>query len=148
MCGKRKHFFASGALFQVIKNGLQTECSPPQTTFSWWGLPTATITSSSENEERSASSEVLSKDEGLGCSTGVMGRASEDCPPGLIRDNLSSQPDEALPRTDITEHRTPPAPKRPLPQHNIWSSSSLMAPRPNSVAGMFTFCARRHCVFL
>lgn len=107
--------------------------------FSWCGLPTATITSSSENEERSASSEVLTKDEGLGGSTGVMGCASEDCPPGLTRDNLSTQPGEALPRTDITEHRTPPAPKRPLPQHHIRSTSSLMAPRPNSVAGTFTF---------
>lgn len=103
------------------------------------GGASATITSSSENEERSASSEVLTKDEGLGGAACVMGHASEDCPPGLTRDNLTAQPDEALPRTDIMEQRTPPAPKRPLPQHHIRSTSSLVAPRPNSVAGMFLF---------
>ncbi|XP_041791379.1 protein TANC1-like [Chelmon rostratus] len=94
----------------------------------------ATITSSSENEERSASSEVLTKDEGLGGGAGVMGHASEDRHPGPTRDNLTAQPDEALPRTDIMEPRTPPAPKRPLPQHHIRSTSSLVMPRPNSVA--------------
>ncbi|XP_070816101.1 protein TANC1-like [Chaetodon trifascialis] len=94
----------------------------------------ATITSSSENEERSASSEVLTKDEGLGGGAGVMGHASEDRHPGPTRDNLTAQPDEALPRSDIMEPRTPPAPKRPLPQHHIHSTSSLVMPRPNSVA--------------
>nr|XP_046247189.1 protein TANC1-like isoform X2 [Scatophagus argus] len=94
----------------------------------------ATITSSSENEERSASSEVLTKDEGLGGGAGVMGHASEDRHPGPTRDNLTAQPDEALPRTDIMEPRTPPAPKRPLPQHHIHNTSSLVMPRPNSVA--------------
>uniref|UniRef100_A0A3Q1F5U5 Tetratricopeptide repeat, ankyrin repeat and coiled-coil containing 1a n=1 Tax=Acanthochromis polyacanthus TaxID=80966 RepID=A0A3Q1F5U5_9TELE len=94
----------------------------------------ATITSSSENEERSTSSEVLTKDEGPGSSAGAMGHASEDRHPGPTRDNLTVQPDEALPRTDIMEPRTPPAPKRPLPQHHIHSTSSLAMPRPNSVA--------------
>ncbi|XP_070687933.1 protein TANC1-like [Pempheris klunzingeri] len=94
----------------------------------------ATITSSSENEERSASSEVLTKDEGLGGGAGIMGHTSEDRRPGPARDNLTVQPDEALPRTDIMEPRTPPAPKRPLPQHHIHSTSSLVMPRPNSVA--------------
>ncbi|XP_068435470.1 protein TANC1-like isoform X2 [Clinocottus analis] len=94
----------------------------------------ATITSSSENEERSASSEVLTKDEGLGGLAGVMGYACEDRHPGLTRDTLNPQPDEALPRMDIMEPRTPPAPKRPLPQHHIHSMSSLVMPRPNSVA--------------
>ncbi|GAA6219607.1 protein TANC1-like [Lates japonicus] len=93
----------------------------------------ATITSSSENEERSASSEILTKDEGPGGSAGVMGHASEDRHTGPTRDNLTAQPDEALYRTDIMEPRTPPAPKRPLPQH-IHSTSSLVMPRPNSVA--------------
>ncbi|XP_067442060.1 protein TANC1-like [Thunnus thynnus] len=94
----------------------------------------ATITSSSENEERSISSADLIKDEGLGVSAGVMGHTGEDHHPGAIRDNLTAQPDETLPRTDIMEPRTPPAPKRPLPQHHIHSTSSLMMPRPNSVA--------------
>ncbi|KAM7424362.1 hypothetical protein PAMA_000621 [Pampus argenteus] len=95
----------------------------------------ATITSSSENEERSISSVNLTKDEGLGGGgAGVMGRTGEDRQPGPTRDNLTAQPDEALPRTDIMEHRTPPPPKRPLPQHHIHGTSSLMMPRPNSVA--------------
>uniref|UniRef100_H3CVQ8 Tetratricopeptide repeat, ankyrin repeat and coiled-coil containing 1 n=1 Tax=Tetraodon nigroviridis TaxID=99883 RepID=H3CVQ8_TETNG len=94
----------------------------------------ATITSSSENEERSASSEVLTKDEGLGGGVGVMGHAGEDCQPGRNRDGQNAQPDEALPRNDIMEPRTPPAPKRPLPPTHIHSLSSLAMPRPNSVA--------------
>ncbi|KAG8001303.1 Protein TANC1, partial [Nibea albiflora] len=94
----------------------------------------ATITSSSENEERSASSEVLTKDEGLGGGAVAMGHASEDRHPGPTKDNLTAQPDEALPKTDTMEPRTPPAPKRPLPQHHIHSTSSLVMPRPNSVA--------------
>lgn len=93
----------------------------------------ATITSSSENEERSASSADLTKDEGPGGGAVVMGHASEDRHPGPTRDTLTAQPDEALPRTDIMEPRTPPAPKRPLPQH-VHSTSSLVMPRPNSVA--------------
>uniref|UniRef100_A0A8C2YZ07 Tetratricopeptide repeat, ankyrin repeat and coiled-coil containing 1a n=1 Tax=Cyclopterus lumpus TaxID=8103 RepID=A0A8C2YZ07_CYCLU len=94
----------------------------------------STITSSSENEERSASSEVLTKDEGPGGGAGVMGYACEDRHPGLTRDTLTPQPDEALPRSDFMEPRTPPAPKRPLPQHHIHSTSFLVMSRPNSVA--------------
>ncbi|XP_034076872.1 protein TANC1-like isoform X1 [Gymnodraco acuticeps] len=94
----------------------------------------ATNTSSSENEERSPFSERLTKEEGPGGGAGVMGHASEDRHPGPTRDNLTPRPDEALPRTDITEPRTPPAPKRPLPQHHIQCTSSLVMPRPNSVA--------------
>uniref|UniRef100_A0A672Y919 Tetratricopeptide repeat, ankyrin repeat and coiled-coil containing 1a n=1 Tax=Sphaeramia orbicularis TaxID=375764 RepID=A0A672Y919_9TELE len=97
------------------------------------GTLTTTITSSSENEERSASSADLTKDEGPGGGAVVMGHASEDRHPGPTRDTLTAQPDEALPRTDIMEPRTPPAPKRPLPQH-VHSTSSLVMPRPNSVA--------------
>ncbi|XP_020493540.1 protein TANC1 isoform X2 [Labrus bergylta] len=91
----------------------------------------ATITSSSENEERSASCEVQTKDEGL---DGMVEHASKDRHPGLTRDTLTAKQNEALPRTDIMEPRTPPAPKRPLPQHHIHSTSSLVMPRPNSVA--------------
>ncbi|XP_026175588.1 protein TANC1-like [Mastacembelus armatus] len=94
----------------------------------------ATITSSSENEERSTSSEVPTKDADLGGDAGIMGHASEDRHPGPPRDNLTAQPDEALPRTDIMESRTPPAPKRPLPQHHVKSAYSPVMPRPNSVA--------------
>ncbi|XP_069381771.1 protein TANC1-like [Paralichthys olivaceus] len=94
----------------------------------------ATITSSSENEERSASSEFLTKDEGPVGGAGVMGHDSEDRHVGPMKDNLTAHPDEALPRTDIMEPKTPPAPKRPLPQHHVHSTSSLVMPRPNSVA--------------
>lgn len=64
-----------------------------------------------------------------------MGRASEERHSGPTRDNLTVQPDEALPRTDIMGPRTPPAPKRPLPPHHIHGTCSLVLPRPNSVAG-------------
>uniref|UniRef100_UPI003AAA430D protein TANC1-like n=1 Tax=Centroberyx gerrardi TaxID=166262 RepID=UPI003AAA430D len=94
----------------------------------------ATITSSSENEERSCSSVDLTKDEGPGGGVGVGGHASEDRHPGPSRDTLTAQPDEALPRTDIMQPRTPPPPKRPLPQRHTHSTSSLVMPRPNSVA--------------
>lgn len=96
---------------------------------------TATITSSSENEERSTSTEGLGKDEGPEGSGGIMGHTNEDRHPRPTRDNLTTQPDEALPRMDIMKPRTPPAPKRPLPQHHLHSTSSLALPRPNSVAG-------------
>ncbi|XP_058484843.1 protein TANC1-like isoform X2 [Solea solea] len=94
----------------------------------------ATTTSSSENEERSTSSELLTKDEGPVGGAGAMGRVSEDRHSGPYRDNLIAQPDEALPKPDIMESRTPPAPKRPLPQYHVNSTSSLVMPRPNSVA--------------
>ncbi|XP_072236911.1 protein TANC1-like [Leuresthes tenuis] len=93
-----------------------------------------TITSSSENEERSTSSEVPTKEEGPGGSAGVTGPANEGHHPRTAGDNLTAQQDEALPRTEIMEPRTPPAPKRPLPQHHIHSTSSLVMTRPNSVA--------------
>lgn len=67
-----------------------------------------------------------------------MGHAGEDCQPGPNKDGQTAQPDEALPRSDIVEPRTPPAPKRPLPPTHIHSLSSLVMPRPNSVAGTFT----------
>ncbi|XP_029935887.1 protein TANC1-like [Myripristis murdjan] len=94
----------------------------------------ATITSSSENEERSCSSVDLTKDDGPGGRAGVGGHANEDRHPGHSRDHLTGQPDEALPRTNIMQPRTPPPPKRPLPQRNTHSTSSLVMPRPNSVA--------------
>ena len=108
-----------------------------------WG--SATITSSSENEERSASGEVLTKDKGPGDGAGVMGHVSEDRHTGPNRETLAAQLDEALPRTEVIEPRTPPAPKRPLPQHHVHSTSSLVMPRPNSVAGMFTFSYVFNC---
>ncbi|XP_068597085.1 protein TANC1-like [Brachionichthys hirsutus] len=95
---------------------------------------TAANTSSSENEERNTPSEVLTKDVSLGCRAGAMGHATEDRRPSPTKDSLSVQADEALPRADIKEPRTPPAPKRPLPQHHIHGASSLVMPRPNSVA--------------
>ncbi|XP_035991978.1 protein TANC1 [Fundulus heteroclitus] len=94
----------------------------------------ATITSSSENEERSTSSDVLTKEEAPGPGPGVMGQASDERHPGHHRDNLTAPQPEALCRSEITEPRTPPAPKRPLPQHHIQGPSSHTMPRPNSVA--------------
>ncbi|KAM3876900.1 protein TANC1-like [Diretmus argenteus] len=93
-----------------------------------------TITGSSENEERNCSSVDLTKDEGQGGGARVGGHANEDRHPGPSRDNLTTQPDEALPRTDIMQPRTPPPPQRPLPQRHTHSTSSLVMPRPNSIA--------------
>ncbi|XP_056134483.1 protein TANC1-like [Lampris incognitus] len=92
----------------------------------------STITSSSENERRSCSSVDLVKDDSPG--VGVAGHVHEDCPPGPSRDNPTAPKDEALPRTDINQPRTPPPPKRPLPQRHTHCTSSLVMPRPNSVA--------------
>ncbi|KAF6732704.1 Protein TANC1 [Oryzias melastigma] len=94
----------------------------------------ATITSSSENEDRSTSSEVPTKEEGGGGVPGVTHHACNDRHPRPTKDNLMPQSDETFRGTEITEPRTPPAPKRPLPQHNKHHTSSLVAPRPNSVA--------------
>uniref|UniRef100_A0A8D3BLQ8 Tetratricopeptide repeat, ankyrin repeat and coiled-coil containing 1a n=1 Tax=Scophthalmus maximus TaxID=52904 RepID=A0A8D3BLQ8_SCOMX len=85
------------APFAVMSNEKSMDGHIKYNVFSLYRL--ATITSSSENEERSASSDVLTKDDG------------------------------------------PVAPKRPLPQHHVHSTSSLAMPRPNSVAG--TLCLRR-----
>nr|XP_061796505.1 protein TANC1-like [Nerophis lumbriciformis] len=92
----------------------------------------ATITSSSENEERSVSSSDLTVDESPGGSVVVMGHTSEDKHLGLPRGNPAIQIEESLVRAD--KPRTPPPPKRPLPQHQIRNASSFGMPRPNSVA--------------
>ncbi|XP_061609326.1 protein TANC1 isoform X3 [Phyllopteryx taeniolatus] len=94
----------------------------------------ATITSSSENEERSVSSSDLTADEAPGGSVVVMGHTGEDNHLGPPRSNPTIQPEESSVRADIKEPRTPPPPKRPLPQHHIHTASSFMMPRPNSVA--------------
>lgn len=77
------------------------------------------------------------KDEGPVGGTGVMGHVSGEHHTGPNKDTLTVQLNETLSKTDVTESRTPPAPKRPLPQHNVNSTSSLAMPRPNSVAGRF-----------
>ncbi|XP_047218740.1 protein TANC1-like isoform X2 [Girardinichthys multiradiatus] len=123
----------TSGLISVSSPGLPSQ-SPTSTLESKDSGIIATITSSSENEERSTSSDVLTKEECPGGSAGVMGHASDDRHPGQTRDNLMASQPEALPRTEIMELRTPPAPKRPLPQHHIQGSSSLVMPRPNSVA--------------
>ncbi|XP_011488875.2 protein TANC1 isoform X2 [Oryzias latipes] len=94
----------------------------------------ATITSSSENEDRSTSSEFPTKDEGSSGVPGVTYHACNDRHPRQTKDHLMPQSDEIFHGSEITEPRTPPAPKRPLPQHNKHLTSSLVAPRPNSVA--------------
>ncbi|CAL9701468.1 unnamed protein product [Knipowitschia caucasica] len=95
----------------------------------------ATITSSSENEERGAD---LPKDKAPSSSVGVMCQTAEERHCGSGKDTLSVQLDEALYRAEITENRTPPAPKRPLPQHHAQGTSSLVMQRPNSVAATST----------
>ncbi|KAK7913177.1 hypothetical protein WMY93_013388 [Mugilogobius chulae] len=95
----------------------------------------ATITSSSENEERGAD---LPKDDGPGGGAGVMNHTAEERHSGSNKDNLAVLSDETFPRYEITESRTPPAPKRPLPQHHVHGTSSLVMQRPNSVAATST----------
>uniref|UniRef100_A0A096MAC4 Tetratricopeptide repeat, ankyrin repeat and coiled-coil containing 1a n=1 Tax=Poecilia formosa TaxID=48698 RepID=A0A096MAC4_POEFO len=124
---------SAGGLISVSSPGPPTQ-SPTSTLESKDSGIIATITSSSENEERSTSSDVLTKEEAPGGSGGVMGRAGDDRHPGQTRDNLTAPQPDALPRSEIMEPRTPPAPKRPLPQHHIQGLSSLAMPRPNSVA--------------
>uniref|UniRef100_A0A4W5RS63 Tetratricopeptide repeat, ankyrin repeat and coiled-coil containing 1a n=1 Tax=Hucho hucho TaxID=62062 RepID=A0A4W5RS63_9TELE len=94
----------------------------------------ATITSSSENEDRGGSTLDLSKD-GSRRGAGHGGHRGDYCPP-VAKDDLPG-PSEAPPRSEITilgEPRTPPPAKRPLPQRHTHSTSSLVMPRPNSVA--------------
>uniref|UniRef100_A0A3P8YW90 Tetratricopeptide repeat, ankyrin repeat and coiled-coil containing 1a n=1 Tax=Esox lucius TaxID=8010 RepID=A0A3P8YW90_ESOLU len=75
----------------------------------------STITSSSENEERGGSTLDLSKD-GSRRSGGHSGRGDDPCPP-IAKDDLPV-PSEVPPRSDRHTH----------------STSSLVMPRPNSVA--------------
>ncbi|KAL1021879.1 hypothetical protein UPYG_G00019230, partial [Umbra pygmaea] len=94
----------------------------------------ATITSSSENEERGGSTLDLRTD---GCQRGGgHGRHGDDPCPQVSKDDLAV-PSESPLRMNITlpgESRTPPLAKRPLPQRHTHSTSSLVIPRPNSVA--------------
>ncbi|XP_077569263.1 protein TANC1-like [Stigmatopora nigra] len=82
----------------------------------------ATITSSSENEERSVSSSDLTADEAPGGAVAAI--TATDKRPGPPRSQRSPA------RADIREPRTPPAPKRALPQQHAGNTRS----RPNSVA--------------
>uniref|UniRef100_A0A674DHJ1 Tetratricopeptide repeat, ankyrin repeat and coiled-coil containing 1a n=1 Tax=Salmo trutta TaxID=8032 RepID=A0A674DHJ1_SALTR len=94
----------------------------------------ATITSSSENEDRGGSTLDLSKD-GSRRGAGHGGHRGDYCPP-VAKDDLPG-PSEAPPRSEVTilgEATTPPPAKRPLPQRHTHSTSSLVMPRPNSVA--------------
>ncbi|XP_036808191.1 protein TANC1 isoform X3 [Oncorhynchus mykiss] len=94
----------------------------------------ATITSSPENEDRGGSTLDLSKD-GSWRGAGRGGHQGDSCPP-VAKDDLPG-PSEAPPRSEITileAPRTPPPAKRPLPQRHTHSTSSLVMPRPNSVA--------------
>ncbi|XP_077478350.1 protein TANC1-like [Stigmatopora argus] len=86
----------------------------------------ATITSSSENEERSVSSSDLTADEAPGGA--IAAAAATDKRPAPPRGHRSPA------RADIREPRTPPAPKRALPQQHAGNARSLGMPRPNSVA--------------
>ncbi|XP_036838780.1 protein TANC1 isoform X3 [Oncorhynchus mykiss] len=94
----------------------------------------ATITSSSENEDRGGSTLDLGKD-GSQRAAGHGGHRGDYCP-YVAKDDLPG-PSEAPPRSEVTipgEPRTPPPAKRPLPQRHTYSTSSLVMPRPNSVA--------------
>ncbi|KAM6979934.1 protein TANC1-like [Aplochiton taeniatus] len=68
--------------------------------------------------------------------TAIGGCVREDRPPEPSRDFAVGPPSETGP--DITETRTPPLPKRPLPKRHTHSTSSLLMPRPNSVAATST----------
>ncbi|XP_049574188.1 protein TANC1 isoform X2 [Syngnathus scovelli] len=134
----------SGALSSPVRS--PTQCSPAGSSL---GPPSqspsstleskdsgiiATITSSSENEERSVSSSDLTTDEAPGGSVIAMGHTGEDNHLGPQRSNPTIQFEQSSVRADIKEPRTPPPPKRPLPQHHIHNTSSSVMPRPNSVA--------------
>lgn len=115
-----------------------------------FGLIPATITSSSENDDRSGSSLEWSKDGSLRGS-GRHGLAqsvrADTCSPVAEEDSNSATatPTDTPSRTDQQQSKAsagalgPPQPSSPTPEgpipYSLQSSSSLMMPRPNSVAG-------------
>lgn len=116
----------------------------------------ATITSSSENDDRSGSSLEWSKDGSLRGSTrhGLAQSVRADtCSPVAEEDSSSATATQAdtpsrsdqqpQPSTSagalVPLHSPTNSPEGPLP-YPSQTSSSLMMPRPNSVAGMCSWC--------
>lgn len=103
----------------------------------FWSLISATITSSSENDDRSGSSLEWNKDGSLrlGVQKGVLhDRRTDNCSP-VAEEEPPGSAESVLPTADA------PGGDGPVPYSQ--SSSSLIMPRPNSVAGKATLLLRR-----
>lgn len=95
----------------------------------FWSLISATITSSSENDDRSGSSLEWNKDGSLrlGVQKGVLhDRRADNCSP-VAEEEPAGSAESMLPKAEAS------AGDGPVPYSQ--SSSSLIMPRPNSVAG-------------
>lgn len=104
----------------------------------YFGLISATITSSSENDDRSGSSLEWNKDGSLrlGVQKGVLhDRRADNCSPVAEEEPPASSAESALPKAEAA------AGDGPVPYSQ--SSSSLIMPRPNSVAGKATLLLER-----
>lgn len=118
----------------------------------------ATITSSSENDDRSGSSLEWSKDgslRGSGCHGLAQSVRADTCSPVAEEDSNSATatPADTPSRTDQQQPSTTagaPQPSGHLPEGHIpytsQASSSLMMPRPNSVAGKSSLFSPWHSV--
>lgn len=95
----------------------------------FWSLFSATITSSSENDDRSGSSLEWNKDGSLrlGVPKGVLhDRRADNCSP-VAEEEPTGSAESVLPKVEAAVG------DGPVPYSQ--SSSSLIMPRPNSVAG-------------
>lgn len=98
----------------------------------FWSLISATITSSSENDDRSGSSLEWNKDGSLrlGVQKGVLhDRRADNCSP-VAEEEPPGPAESVLPKAEASVG------DGPVPYSQ--SSSSLIMPRPNSVAGKAT----------
>ncbi|XP_030637029.1 LOW QUALITY PROTEIN: protein TANC1 [Chanos chanos] len=100
----------------------------------------ATVTSSSENEERGGSSLEWAKGGGSGGVNGS-GKECDDRGPSpcatVAKEDPPSAPAEALPQSDASTGTTPPTTTQTTPPADCpvtYHSASLVMPRPNSVA--------------
>ncbi|KAJ3593232.1 hypothetical protein NHX12_005567 [Muraenolepis orangiensis] len=98
---------------------------------------------------RSPTSTLESKDSGIIERGSSVEQARDDHldplpPPGSVRTNLAPLKDQASMGLDVPAPRNPPPPKRPLPQRNAHTTSSLVLPRPNSVAADGRISTGRH----
>lgn len=103
----------------------------------FWSLISATITSSSENDDRSGSSLEWNKDGSLrlGVQKGVLhDRRADNCSP-VAEEEPPGSAESVLPKTEASVG------DGPVPYSQ--SSNSLVMPRPNSVAGKAMPLSRR-----
>lgn len=103
----------------------------------FWSLISATITSSSENDDRSGSSLEWNKDGSLrlGVQKGVLhDRRADNCSP-VAEEEPPGSAESVLPDTEASVG------DGPVPYSQ--SSNSLVMPRPNSVAGKAMPLSRR-----